>query len=39
MWKIDLSKQADKFLKSENLEDEKVISLVHKFVSYSKGVN
>ena len=38
MWKLDLSKQVE-FLKSKNLEDEKVISLVHKFVSYSKGVN
>lgn len=34
MWKIDLSKQADKFIEKENVKDDEIISLVQKFINY-----
>ena len=37
MWKITLSKQADKFLKIENIKDDEILSLIQKFINYSKG--
>lgn len=39
MWKIDLSKQADKFIKKEKLQDEKLLLLIRKFINYSKGMD
>jgi mRNA interferase RelE/StbE len=39
MWKIDLSKQADKFIKKERLQDDELLSLIHKFINYSKGMD
>lgn len=39
MWKIDVSRQADKFTKKENIKDEKLLSLIQKFINYSKGVD
>lgn len=39
MWKIDVSRQADKFTKKENIKDEKLLSLIQKFINYSKGMD
>lgn len=39
MWEIDVSRQADKFVKKENIKDDKVLSLIQKFINYSKGMN
>lgn len=39
MWKIDVSRQADKFVKKENIKDDKLLSLIQKFIDYSKGMN
>jgi hypothetical protein len=32
MWKIDVSRQADKFVKKENIKDDKLLSLIQKFI-------
>ena len=32
-------KQADKFLKKENIKDDKLLSLIQKLISYSRGMN
>jgi len=39
MWKIDVSRQADKFVKKENIKDAKLLSLIQKFINYSRGMN
>ena len=39
MWKIDVSRQADKFVKKENIKDDKLLSLIQKFINYSRGMN
>ncbi len=39
MWKIELSKQADKFNKKENIEDNEIVSLMQKFINYAKGMD
>lgn len=37
MWKIDLSKQADKFIEKENIKQDEILSLIRRFINYSKG--
>lgn len=39
MWKIELSKQADKFTEREGITDDEILSLVQKFINYSKGLD
>ncbi|MFZ6016333.1 MAG: type II toxin-antitoxin system RelE family toxin [Nitrospirota bacterium] len=39
MWRIELSRQVDKFTKKENIKDEEILSLVQKVINYSKGLN
>lgn len=39
MWNIDLSKQADKFIEKENIKEDKILSLIQKFINYSKGLD
>lgn len=39
MWKIDLSKQADKFIEKENVDEDEILFLVQKFINYSKGLD
>lgn len=37
MWKIDLSEQADKFIEKENIKQDEILSLIRRFINYSKG--
>ncbi|MEK6545735.1 MAG: hypothetical protein AABZ28_04315 [Nitrospinota bacterium] len=37
MLKIELSREADKFLKKEDIKDDEILSLIQKFINYSKG--
>lgn len=39
MWKIDLSKQADRFAEKENINDDEILLLIQKFINYSKGLD
>ena len=39
MWKIDLSKQADKFIEKKNIKEDKLLFLIQKFINYSKGLD
>lgn len=39
MWKIDLSKQADKFIEKENIKEDEILSLIRRFINYSKGLD
>lgn len=39
MLKIDLSKQADKFIEREGITDDEIFSMIQKFINYSKGLN
>jgi len=39
VWKIDLSKQADKFIEKENVDEDEILFLVQKFINYSKGLD
>ena len=39
MWKIDLSKQADKFIDKENIKEDEILSLIRRFINYSKGLD
>jgi len=39
VWKIDLSKQADKFAEKENINDDQIQLLTQKFINYSKGLD
>jgi len=39
VWKIELSKQADKFTEREGITDDEIFSLVQKFINYSKGLD
>ncbi len=39
MWKVDVSRQADKFVKKENIKDDKLLLLMQKFINYFRGVN
>ncbi len=37
MWKIEISKQAEKFIKKENIDDNELLSLIQKLLNYLKG--
>ena len=37
MWKINLSKQADKFIKKKKIKDDEILSFINKYINYSKG--
>ena len=37
MWKINLSKQTDKFIKKKKIKDDEILLFVNKFINYSKG--
>jgi len=37
MWKINLSKQTDKFIKKKKIKDDEILSFINKFINYSKG--
>ena len=37
--RIDLSKQADKFTKREGISDDEILSMIQKFIDYSKGLD
>ena len=39
MWKIDLRKQADKFIEKENINEDEILFLIRKFINYSKGLD
>jgi len=39
VWKIDLSKQADKFIEKKNIKEDKLLFLIQKFINYSKGLD
>ena len=38
MWKIGLSKDANKFIDKENIKDDELLVLAQKFINYSKGL-
>jgi len=37
MWKINLSKQTDKFIKKKKIRDDEILLLMNKFINYCKG--
>ena len=39
MWKIELGKQADKFVKKENITDDELLAAMQKFVNHSAGLD
>ena len=39
MWQIELSRQADKFAKKENIEDDEILNLDKRVINYSKGLD
>jgi len=39
VWKIELSKQADKFTERGDITDDEIFSLMRKFINYSKGLD
>jgi mRNA interferase RelE/StbE len=39
VWQIELSRQADKFAKKENIKDDEILNLVKKVINYSKGLD
>ncbi|MDI6734972.1 MAG: type II toxin-antitoxin system RelE/ParE family toxin [bacterium] len=39
MWKIELSRNADKFAKEEKIEDARILLFINKFINYSKGLD
>ncbi|MCK4278703.1 MAG: hypothetical protein KAW82_05925 [Desulfurellaceae bacterium] len=39
MWKIELSKSADKFVRKERIKDTEIHLLIEKFINYSKGLD
>jgi mRNA interferase RelE/StbE len=39
MWKIEVSRQADKFIKKENIKDNKLLLLIQRFINYYEGMN
>ncbi len=38
MWQIELSRQADKFTKKENIKDNEILNLIKKVINHSKGL-
>ncbi len=39
MWQIELSRQADKFTKRENIKDDEILNLIKKVINHSKGLD
>lgn len=39
MLKIELSKQADRFAEREGITDDEIVSMIQKFINYSKGLD
>jgi hypothetical protein len=39
VWKIELSKSADKFVRKERIKDTEIHLLIEKFINYSKGLD
>jgi len=39
MWKINLSKQTDKFTRKKKIRDNEILSFIHKFINYCKGTD
>jgi len=37
MWKINLSKQTDRFMRKKKIKDNEILSFINKFINYSKG--
>jgi len=37
MWKINLSKQTDRFMRNKKIKDNEILSFMNKFINYSKG--
>jgi len=37
MWKINLSKQIDRFMRNKKIKDNEILSFINKFINYSKG--
>lgn len=37
MWKIEISKQAEKFIKKENVDDNELLALIQKLLNYLKA--
>jgi mRNA-degrading endonuclease RelE of RelBE toxin-antitoxin system len=37
--RIDVSKQADKFIEREGITDDEIFSMIQKFIDYSKGLD
>ncbi len=37
MWKINLSKQTDRFMRNKKIKDNEILSFINKFINYSKG--
>jgi len=37
--KIELSKQADRFAEKEGITDDEIVSMIQKFINYSKGLD
>ena len=37
MWKINLSKQTDRFVRNNKIKDNEILSFINKFINYSKG--
>jgi len=37
--KIELSKQADRFAEREGITDDEIVSMIQKFINYSKGLD
>jgi len=39
LWKIELSKNTNKFIEKENIKDDEILVIVQKFINYSKGLD
>jgi len=39
VWKIELSKSADKFVRRERIKDTEIGLFIEKFINYSKGLD
>ncbi len=39
MWRIELSKQVDKFIEKENIKDAEILAIIQKLINYSKGLD
>ena len=37
MWKINLSKQTDRFVRNNKIKDNEILSFINKFINYCKG--